>query len=92
MSTDADGVWYYTMAELMALPKEPPLVRFDAKHSTFDFDAGNGFAHEGTYYWDVASDYATPRAIVESIRHLSEKAWFTADHLRQLLQLLDRQS
>jgi hypothetical protein len=63
------------------------LVKFDPEHDTYDFLV-NGDWH----YWDYAKDFQTRAGVLGSLLHLFEKTWFTTEHARQLLTLLQQHS
>lgn len=79
----------YNLAEFLEADfSRPTVVRYDPVHETFDFDAGNGLEHEGSYYWNEASDFRSRAGLIDSLQHLANKTWFTAEHVNQLMALL----
>lgn len=84
MPTNGRTFRSYTLAELAAY-KEPELVRYSGgKCPSFDVLTPNGCWYEiEEHRCDTA-----PR-LVEWIAHMTEKVWFTADHARQLIALVN---
>lgn len=66
-------------------------VRYDEEHKTFDLDCGNGFVGDGElYYWIDRRRINNTRDLLAWIRHLSEKRWFTNEHLEEFILVWGR--
>lgn len=75
----------YSAAELAAY-QEPELARYsDGKCPSFDLLAPNDF-----WYEIPAHRCDTAPKLVEWLRHLSDKTWFSIGHTRQLIRLVDK--